>query len=261
MKGKAIMASITRQPNGRRMIQFKGPDGKRRSIRLGKVSQRTAQAVKVHVERLAEGAMTGHAIPDDTARWLFQLGDVMHDKLSAVALVPKRERATVGAFAESYIQSRTDVKESTRLIYGQVKKNLVDFFGADKSLREVTPGDADGFRLWLLSKAGELVDGFSESTASRRVRYARQFFRAAVRKRLISENPFEGVEAGQQVNEDRFYFVSVEEAERIASEVSDEGFIHTHIEKHTIEIFVIRSKAKENMKKHWGLSRLSFSSW
>ena len=34
------MASITRESNGRRTIQFVCGDGKRRSIRLGKVSQR-----------------------------------------------------------------------------------------------------------------------------------------------------------------------------------------------------------------------------
>ena len=46
------MASITRQPNGRRTIQFVGPDGKRRSIRLGKVTQRTAEGIRVKVEAL-----------------------------------------------------------------------------------------------------------------------------------------------------------------------------------------------------------------
>ena len=37
---------ISKDPNGRRTIQFVGSDGKRRSIRLGKVSQRQAEAVK-----------------------------------------------------------------------------------------------------------------------------------------------------------------------------------------------------------------------
>ena len=46
------MASISKEPNGRRTIQFVGADGKRRSIRLGKVSQRTAEMVKVKVEAL-----------------------------------------------------------------------------------------------------------------------------------------------------------------------------------------------------------------
>jgi hypothetical protein len=31
------MASITKHPNGRREVQFIGPDQKRRTVRLGKV--------------------------------------------------------------------------------------------------------------------------------------------------------------------------------------------------------------------------------
>ena len=46
------MASITREANGRRTVQFVGADGKRRSIRLGKVSQRSAEGVKVRIEAL-----------------------------------------------------------------------------------------------------------------------------------------------------------------------------------------------------------------
>ena len=46
------MASISRQPNGRRTIQFVAPGGKRPSIRLGKVTQRIAETVKLRVELL-----------------------------------------------------------------------------------------------------------------------------------------------------------------------------------------------------------------
>ena len=46
------MASISREANGRRTIQFVAPDGKRRSIRLGKVSQRTAESFRERVEQL-----------------------------------------------------------------------------------------------------------------------------------------------------------------------------------------------------------------
>jgi hypothetical protein len=56
------MASISRQPNGRRTIQFMAPDGKRRSIRLGKVTQHMAETVKLRVELLVAAKLTGHAI-------------------------------------------------------------------------------------------------------------------------------------------------------------------------------------------------------
>jgi len=60
------MASITREPNGRKTIQFTGPDCKRRSIRLGKVSQRHAETVKTRVEQLA--AAVSPAMPSTTMR-------------------------------------------------------------------------------------------------------------------------------------------------------------------------------------------------
>ncbi len=46
------MASITRESNGRKTIQFVAGDGKRRSIRLGKTTVRNAEAVRVKVEDL-----------------------------------------------------------------------------------------------------------------------------------------------------------------------------------------------------------------
>jgi hypothetical protein len=78
------MASISRQPNGRRTIQFVAPDKRRRSIRLGKVSQRTAEAIKVHVERLVAAAIGGHAPADETTRWVTTLDDALAGKLAKV---------------------------------------------------------------------------------------------------------------------------------------------------------------------------------
>jgi hypothetical protein len=44
------VASIAREKNGNRRILFVAPDGKRPTIRLGKVSQRTAESIKYRVE-------------------------------------------------------------------------------------------------------------------------------------------------------------------------------------------------------------------
>ena len=79
----------------------------------------------------------------------------MYDKLAAVGLVPPREPkpeaepAALGAFLDQYIADRTDVKARTRINLDQARRNLVRFFGADKPLGEITPGDADEFRLDL----------------------------------------------------------------------------------------------------------------
>ncbi len=48
------MASIARDKNGCRRNQFVAAGGKRLVIRLGKVSQRTAESTKYRVEQLVE---------------------------------------------------------------------------------------------------------------------------------------------------------------------------------------------------------------
>ena len=44
------MATIGNDPNGRKRILFVAPDGKRKTIRLGKATMKQATAFKVKVE-------------------------------------------------------------------------------------------------------------------------------------------------------------------------------------------------------------------
>ena len=56
------MASISKgpkDPNGRKRILFVAPDGRRKTIRLGKAPIRTAEAVKVEVEHLLSAKVAG----------------------------------------------------------------------------------------------------------------------------------------------------------------------------------------------------------
>ena len=109
--------------------------------RLGKVSEKAALAVRV--EHLVSAAITGHALDTPTAKWVAGLPDDMADRLAKVGLIPGRESATLGPFLDAYLAKRTDVKGGTRVFYGHTRRNLVEFFGADKPLREITKGDAD----------------------------------------------------------------------------------------------------------------------
>src|ERR1051326_2873462 len=107
------MASITREPNGRRLIQFVAAAGKRKSIRLGKVSQRVAEEIKVKIEALNAATIAGHAVDDEVSRWLTKLDARMIDKLGAVGLIAHREVATLGAFIARYIAGRHGAKPRT----------------------------------------------------------------------------------------------------------------------------------------------------
>jgi len=209
------MASISREPNGRRTIQFVGSDGKRRSVRLGKVDQRTAESVKIRVELLNAANIAGHVVDPNTAEWLATIGDDLADKLARVGLAPRREAATLQAFLDAYLDGRADVKIRTRWKLQTTRHRLIDFFGPARALREISPGHADEFRLHLVK------GGLGENSVRKHVSIAKQFFRAALRKRLIVENPFAGMKASVLPNRERFYFVSVEEARKVLAACPD----------------------------------------
>lgn len=101
------------------------------------------------------------------------------------------------------ISWRTILDGTTRL----QKKHLLDYFGREKLLVDISPGDADEWREALLR-------GRSTATVSREVKRARQFFRAAVRKRLIAENPFVDLSTPAQVNTDREFFITLAGTEK-----------------------------------------------
>lgn len=200
------MASIVNDPNGRRRIQFVAADGKRRTIRLGKLSRRIAESIKVRVEDLVAASVSGHPPSQETTTWLENLDQGLYDKLANGGLARPRTALTLGAFLEQYIQGRSDVKESTRTIYKRVQKHLLRFFGEDKPLRQITPGDADRWRMNLIEW------GLAENTVRRSCGLAKQFLKTAQRSCLIQDNPFDDLVSAVRPNSTRFAYISREQA-------------------------------------------------
>jgi len=201
--------------NGRRSIQFYDASGQRKTLALGKVSQKQAEFIKTKVEALAAASITGHAPDDEVSRWLAKRETTMLEKLATVGLIAKRESATVGAFLKTYVDSRIDVKPATREIWGQVTRNLQEHFGDGRPLRSVTAGDAEGFKLYLISQK------LAPTTVHKRLQFARQFFNAARKHKLIDENPFAEVRSTAGNEADRQRFITREEAEKLLEACPD----------------------------------------
>ena len=215
------MASIARDKNGTRRILFVHPDGRRPTIRLGRVSQRDAETVARHIEALLASQIAGTPVPRTTAAWLGGIGEPLRRRLARVGLVssrepqPEAEAVALGTFIDQYIAGRTDIKPRTRINLDQAKRHLLRFFGADRRMDNITPGDADDFRSDLMAR-------LSENTARRHCGRAKQFFRAALRKRLIRENPFADMKGcGVKANASRFYFITREEAQQVLDACPD----------------------------------------
>jgi len=211
------MASISRDPNGRKRILFVAGDGSRKTIRLGKSSLKQAEAFKLKLEALIAGRITG-SIDNETARWVAGLPDDIHGKLVAAGLGMARAATvslTLGQFLNEYTQGRCDVKPNTQFVYGRTCKHLIEHFGPDKLLSEITTGDADAWRLYLVKY------GLAENTIRRTCGIARQFFRAACRRKLIADNPFIELKVGVQGNKTREYYLSRQDAEKILEACPD----------------------------------------
>ena len=191
------MASICNDPNGQKRIAFVAPDGSRKAIRLGKVDQRGAESVARHVESLLSQKICGQPVTRETAVWLSDLNPKLKIKLASVGLIESDlpedapiedpKKTILGAFLEGYILSRRDVKPATLVIWRQPCRNLKEFFGADKRLADITPGDCKQFKEWLLTQK------LAATTKSKRLKFAREFFNVARGHRFIESNPFAGV--------------------------------------------------------------------
>ena len=210
------MASVISDPNGRKRIQFVASDRSRKTIRLGKATMRQAEAVKVRIEQLVLAAtgVTG-VVDDETANWLRGLDDSMYERLAAVSLVAERSSVNLGAFLDAYIAERCDVKASTILVYRQTQGYLLGFFGGDKPLRDITAGEADQWRLYLVGL------GLADNTTRRRSGVAKQFFRVAVKRKLVSFNAFEELKSATRGNPERFYFVTQTETQKVLDACPD----------------------------------------
>lgn len=191
------MASISNEPSGKKIIQFVSPEGGRKSIRIGKVDQRGAEVVARHVESLLSQKICGQPITRETAVWLSRLSSKLKNKLANAGLIesdlPKNvpieepKKTILGAFLEGYILSRKDIKPATLLVWQQPCRNLKEFFGEDRRLKDITPGDCKQFREWLLTQK------LAPTTKAKRLKFAREFFNVARDHRFIESNPFTGI--------------------------------------------------------------------
>jgi integrase len=203
------LASISEQPDGRRTIQFVGADGKRRSLRLGKVPRRSAEGIKRYVEMLNAAKISKQPIDGETAAWVAGISDWLANKLARVGLIAPRARRLLGDFVDDYIASRLDLKERTRTSLRVCSNRLVAYLKRDRPIESITPADIDKFLIHLK------VIGRSPLTVGKTINVARQLFRAAIRARLIADNPCDGVKAPSQANPKRMYFVEREDIARV----------------------------------------------
>ncbi len=242
------MASLSRDKKTGlcRILFFFGLDEygqpKRNALRVGKMSKKAGGAMRDRVAILVADAVAGSAPDNRTADWvgslketapavrrkLIKLGLVKPGDGDAVATI-KPAMPTVAEFIDGFLAARTEAKRlKPRTLIGarQDRDSLIAFLGEGRTVDAVTEADAEDFVDWLRregsrGKKGSTPRPAAEATIGRRVRRCSQFFRRAIREKLIAANPFAEVESPSQANEERFYFVSRAETERLIEACPD----------------------------------------
>ena len=208
------MASVANDPNGLKRILFVDANGLRRTIRLGHVDHKAATAVRVRIERLAAALLVGHPADDETIRWVDGLEDTLHRKLAAVGLVKPRDSLRLGLWLDKFLEGRADLKPSSLRKMKQTHSKLLAFFPEKTSLRAITPNLAADWRQALVKS------GLSTAAVKTHCGNVKTVFNEALRRKIISENPFSELVSGATPATNQRY-VSPTEADAIVEACGD----------------------------------------
>src|SRR5207302_6308317 len=102
------------QRNGTRVIHFTGADGKRRTLRLGKVPKESAEETRRHVHYLLAAATTDSPLHQSTVHWLAKIGDELHGRLAAVKLTAPRQVTAASPALATFLQSFLDKRAGAK---------------------------------------------------------------------------------------------------------------------------------------------------
>ncbi len=141
----------------------------------------------------------------------------MHEKLVSAGLAtPRAQRGATGLgdFVQSYIGSRTDIKQRTRENLENAKRRLIEVFGKDRPLDTITVGDAKDFHI-------KLKERYAPSTLARTLKWAKQFFQAAIDKELINRNPFAKIKAHATLDAEKIHFIPRDVAYKVIEACPD----------------------------------------
>lgn len=212
------MASLVTYKKKLKRVDFTlTPNGKRRSVRLGRIPNKKAISIKTRIEKLIENKILQQPHDTELCQWLSEIDEKLRRRLRAVGLAEGlgMTQTSLGDFLGRAEQAR-QVKESTATFYAHTHRNLKDYFGAGRLVSDITEADADTWRAWLIDD-----QKLAKSTVARRVIAARTIWCSAVRWNMASRNPFEGIKGGSQQNPERLQFVSHAQIEKVLEACPD----------------------------------------
>jgi integrase len=220
------MATIRKRTNGLLELRYIDVNNERRSLYLPKnTTKLVAQTICTKVDHIVTRQKTGSEPDRPVAEWLAGLGDNFYNKLVKAGLAPARTPAeaepakqvpTLKQWTDRYISKHT-AKPGTMNNLRHAAQHLMQFFGEDRQINTITPGDAEDYRKWLQKHGNQRLankNGLAEATLRRYIGRSKQFFRSALKHQLIDHNPFADEPSSVKGNAERLFLVPAEWVER-----------------------------------------------
>jgi len=132
----------------------------------------------------------------------------MAKRLVATGIVAARQQHTpvpIHSFLDSFVESRRHAKPATKEIWQQPIRNLKAFFGESRDITTITEEDAENFKGYLHDQ------DLACTTVAKRLQFTRGFFKFAVKRKLLTANPFDDVSEVAVGNPDSKRFVTRDE--------------------------------------------------
>lgn len=146
-----------------------------------KAAQRRANTIANHLDKLA-GAKSKNMPPTrDSLVWANGTDGKLRKNLVAWGLAEPinsklmtDEGRLLGAFLDTTIEGRTDVKRSTIVNYEQTRRLLCEYFNEGKLINSITAADCERWRRWKLARP------MAQASVSKHVKRAKTMFFEAV---------------------------------------------------------------------------------
>ena len=202
------MASLSFDTAGGVRLLFIAADGRRRAVRLSRMTKRNAEAFKLRVEHLVAAQRAAVAPDPQTADWTRSLPDAIHARLARAGLVRARTARSLAAWCEEFMSSRAGLKPASRRKLEQTVTHLIERFGSGRPIHDIGPDDA---ATWKQDLEGS---GLSKATVKTHVGNAKTIFAEALARELLERSPFQRVSGGVTPTRNTRY-VTPEEMERV----------------------------------------------
>lgn len=209
------MSSLFPRKNGKWTIQFFDANRKRRTVRLDTTDEFTANQVSLWIGRIVDFQRAQVPIDAETTKWISQQPADIKDKLEKAGLSDVTEKvSTVGELVTNFM-SKFGGESGTKRNNNVAFDNLKQFFGENRLLLSITSGDALEYRNYLCNRGGRKGGPLGQASVAGQLKRAKTLFLFAIRKKWLTDFPFEEVVSGSQSNPDRYFEVLPEVSEEI----------------------------------------------